>query len=149
MRHCVVMLGNPRNGVLWLLTVLALAALLVGCGRSGYEQPQAARCVKGAANGIPVELGLSARVPSPVITTSVGHAVIVDSSFGHLVMRVPKPLPAVRADVCLLSSRGASATFLLLHPGRIGFWSSAAHASGAMDPLMAGTVVVTETGGQS
>ena len=140
------MLGNPRNGVLWPLTVFVLAAFLSSCGRAGYEQPQAARCVKEAAKGVPVELGLSARVPSPVITTSVGHAVMVDSSFGHLVMRVPKPLPGEQADVCLISSRGASATFLILHPGRIGFWSSAAHPSGAMDPLMTGTVVAG-TGG--
>jgi len=141
------MLGKPRNGALWLTTVLALAGIISSCGQSGHEPPQGARCAKGAAKGAAVELGLSAELPTPVITTSVGRPVIVDSSFDHLVMRVPKPLPAVRADVCLLSSRGASATFLVLRPGRIGFWSSAAHAGGAMDPLMAGTVVVTGTAG--
>jgi hypothetical protein len=34
-RHSVVMLGEPRNGVLWLATVLAAAALVSSCGRSG------------------------------------------------------------------------------------------------------------------
>lgn len=147
MRHSVIMLGKPRNTILWLPTVLVLVGLSSGCGRTGHELPQAARCVKGAPQGAPVELGLGAEMPPPAITTSVGRVVMVDSSFGNLVMRVPKPLPSVRDDVCLLSSRGASATFLVLRPGRIGFWSSAAHAGGAMDPLMAGTVVVTGTRG--
>jgi hypothetical protein len=57
------------------------------------------------ANAAPVELGLSAKLPAPVITASVGQAVIVDSSFDHLVMQAPKPLPAVRTDVCLAGTK--------------------------------------------
>ena len=143
----VVMLCKQRGPVVGLVTTLVIAASFTGCGRSGYEVPQAARCSGGGTLGRPIELGLSAEQSSPVVTASVGEPVIVDSSFDDLVMRVPRPVPAARPDVCLLGSHGATATFLILRPGRIGFVSSAAHAGGAMDPLMSGTVVATPNSG--